>query len=52
VAAGSDLLQCLLKGGAASSGKDRPDCADVHQIDHRDRRVCFGERRRGGREAA
>ena len=44
-------MQRLPKGSARSSGEDRRDCADVHQVDHRDRRVCFGERRRDGREA-
>jgi hypothetical protein len=50
--AGSDLMQCLFDGGAGSSGEDRRDCTDVHQVDHRDRCVGFGEGRGDDREAA
>jgi hypothetical protein len=50
--AGSDLVQRLFEGGAGSSGEDRRDCTDVHQVDHRDRCVGFGERRDDGRETA
>ena len=50
--AGSDFLQRLSEGGARSCGGDRRDGRDVHQIDHRNRSVGFGEHRGNGRKSA
>ena len=50
--AGGDLLQRLRTGGVWSSRSDRRGGTDVHEIDHRDGRVRFGECGGDGRERA